>query len=354
MHTAQFKASAPLTSSKVDKELGIIRDVALMSVGVAHGSINGKPMATEVTLESLKAFYALLNGAPKKSHMMHGDDHAPTNAIGIFSGFYLDLKSEPATLRAAQFEAFKAFRENSKEEFETMFELAEKSPSDMALSADFDLNLEEREGGQPPVVMPTSIRSFDFVNEGAATPGLFEKNDIDEAAKKEQQRLKEVETQSQQSSKFNFLTMTKAVFAHFAANSKALPHIAKFAAEADEKATDQDIISKVELALSEDEQAAVIAERDALKAEVEALKAKVSELSPKAENEAALSKKVTDLETQVANYQKASRGRYQGAAPVNLGKGEGKEPVTITRAAFNAMPHDQRNAHMSAGGKITD
>ena len=85
MQSAQFKSSVPLTSTKVDRENGIIRDVALMSVGLACGSINGKPMETEVTLESLKALYALLSDGPKKSHMLHGEDHAPTNAIGIFS-----------------------------------------------------------------------------------------------------------------------------------------------------------------------------------------------------------------------------------------------------------------------------
>jgi hypothetical protein len=350
MPNAQYKSTIPLTSSKVDRELGIIRDVALMSVGTAHGSIDGKPMTTEVTLDSLKALYELLAGAPKKSHMLHGDDHAPTNAIGLFSGFYIDMQSDPVTLRAAQFEAFKAFRENSKKEFETMFELADKSPKDMAMSADFDLELGKRDG-LPPVVMPISVRSFDFVNEGAATPGLFEKNIIDEAAIKEQQRIKEIETQSQLNAKPTIFPM-KAIYAKFSDNTKALKRACQLAAETPDM-KEEDVIDKVDCEMADEAAAALVAERDALKAKVIELETKLAELNPKAEEAAELSKKVTDLEAKVAQFTK-TRGRF-GAHPVNLGVEQKEEKkLTATFAEFAAMDHTKKSEFSVNGGRIVD
>lgn len=136
----------------------------------------------------------------------------------------------------------------------------------------------------------------------------------------------------------------KAVFAHFAANPKALPFIAKFAAEADEKATDADIIAKVEGALSDEEQAAIVAERDDLKAKLAAAEAKIAELKPKAEKEAELSAQVAELSkksgeqaAQIAQFEKA-RSRY-GIRPVVTDKSEGEQKVELkgiarTAAAF--------------------
>lgn len=355
MPTAKFQASA-FAPSRVDKERGIIRDVALMSVGTAHGSIDGNPMATEITLESLQALYEVLANEPKKSHVLHGDDHSPTNPIGIFSGFYLDMKSDPVTLRASQFEAFKAFRENSKREFETMFELAETSPGDMAISADFDLALQDR-GELPPVVIPTSVRSFDFVNEGAATNGLFCKKIID-TSPASVQVAPVVETESQ-INKPNPILIMRKVFAHFSKRPAALPHIAKFAAEMPEDTKSEEVIAKVEMALSEEEQAALVAERDALKKQVGELSARLAELEPKKTELAALNAKHAELSAkhdaqtaELATLRKQT-ARF-GFTPIKTGAPEGKEVNTITRGAFDKLDHSARNAHMAAGGKITE
>ncbi len=349
MQNAQFKSTIPLASSKVDKETGIMRDVALMSVGIANGAIDGKPMATEVTLDSLKALYALLKDGPKKSHMLHGDDHAPDNAIGLFSGFYIDMNSSPVTLRASQFEAFKAYRENSKGEFATMFELAEKSPGDMAMSADFDLELKPN-GENPPIIMPLAVRSFDFVNQGAATAALFSQNLIDEAAKIEQQRLKEIETQSQLATKTTNFTV-KNIYAKFSANPKALTRACQLAAETPDM-KEEDVIDTVDAEMAAQDAAAILAERDALKKKVEELEAKLTALSPKEAEAAELAKKVTDLEAKVAVFQKA-RGRF-GALPVNLGT-EGKDvKKVVTTAEFAAMDNKAKMEFSTNGGRISD
>ena len=349
MQNAQFKSTIPLASSKVDKEKGIIRDVALMSVGVAHGSIDGKPMATEVTLESLQAFYQLLKDGPKKSYMLHGEDHAPDNAIGIFSGFYIDMQAIPVTLRAAQFEAFKAYRENFAAEFETMFELAEKSPKDMAMSADFDLELKDN-GVNPPIVIPVSVRSFDFVNEGAATPGLFSEKKIDSGDVSLTPSVTEIDSQSQQATKTTNFNV-KNIYAKFSANPRALTRACQLAAETPD-AKEEDVIDQVDGEMAAEAAADILAERDALKKKVEELESKLTALSPKEAEAAELAKKVTELEAKVANFQK-SRGRF-GALPVNLGT-EGKDiKKTVSLAEFSAMDNKAKMEFSTNGGRITD
>ncbi len=346
MPTAQYDLTAPLASSQVDAENGVIRDVALISVGEASGH------GQRIDRKTLEMFYALVKGKTVKAFLNHTDNPKPTEAVGIYSGFYLDLDAE-GVLRASQFQAFRAFRENNKAEFDTLFEMAADAPEAFGISANFFHDLEEATDGGNPYSRPTHVESFDIVCTPAANKALFSKKDVDDPAKEEQQPIKEIETQSQQASQFNFLTMTKAVFAHFAANSKALPHIAKFAAEADEKATDADIISKVELALSEDEQAALVKERDDLLSENSRLKGEIEALKPKADKEAELSKKVTDLEATVAKFEKASRGRYQGAAPVNTGRQDEPKKIT-TKAEFDAMTPTQKSEFSVNGGRITE
>jgi hypothetical protein len=331
-----------------------------MSVGTAHGSIDGKPMATEITLESLQALYEVLASEPKKSHVLHGDDHAPTNPIGIFSGFYLDMQSDPVTLRASQFESFRAFRENSKREFETMFELAEVAPGDMAISADFDLTLQDR-GDLPPVVIPTSVRSFDFVNEGAATNGLFCKKTVD-TSPASVQVAPVIETHSHlNKTKLNPILIMRQVFAHFSKRPAALPHIAKFAETMPEDAKPEDVIAKVEMSLSEEEQAALIAERDEYKKQVAELSARLAELEPKQTELAALnakhaelSKKADDQAVEIEGYKK-SRARF-GFTPIKTGApaADTAAAPVCTKAEFSAKTPAEKSEFSMKGGRISD
>jgi hypothetical protein len=145
--------------------------------------------------------------------------------------------------------------------------------------------------------------------------------------------------------------MLKSIFAHFAANPKALPLIAKFAAELPDDAKPEDVIDKVELALSDEEQAALVAERDALAVEVEALKAEIAALKPEADKAAELSAKVTEQADQIAQLSKRT-ARF-GIRPVNTGKPEVKEVKSLTRAEFSALNPVAQGEHVAAGGKIT-
>lgn len=343
MPTAKYQIASPLATSKVDPEAGLIRDVALVSIGEAAGH------GTRIDQKTLEMFYGLVSGQTVKAFINHSDNPKPTEAVGIYSGFYIDV--EAGVLRASQFQAFKAFRENDKEAYDTLFEMAATAPESFGISANFFLELEKATDGGDPYARPTHVESFDIVCTPAANRALFSKKVVDAPPVSVQPTKRLNETESQQAK--SQITM-KAIFAKFSTNPKALTRACQLAAEApaDKPIPDEEVIAKVEDEIAEEEIKAMREENVALKAKVAEYEAKLAEQAPKVEEAAALSTKVTELTAQVAQLSK-SRGRF-GAAPVNTGAPEGKEPVTITRAQFNALSHPARDAHMKAGGKITD
>ncbi len=339
---AKYQSAAPLATSKVDAEAGIIRDVALVSIGEAAGH------STRIDQKTLEMFYALVNGQTVKAFINHSDNPKPTEAVGIYSGFYIDVAA--GVLRASQFQAFKAFRENDTQAYDTLFEMAATAPESFGVSANFFLDLEKAADGGDPYARPTHVESFDIVCTPAANRALFSQKTID-TPPASVQVASVVETQSHLN-KNNPLSKMKSIYAKFATNPKALTRACQLAAEMPEGTKEEEIIDKVEEEVDAEAYAALVAERDALKATNAELSAKLAEQEPKVEEAAALSTKVSELTTQVAQLSKA-RGRF-GAAPINTGAAAGKEPVIITRTQFDAMPHNERNAHMAAGGKITE
>jgi len=329
--TVQYASAARIESSKVDIASGIIKDVALMTVGEASGHDQ------RIDQKTLEMFYALVKGKTVKAFINHTEDPRPTEAVGLYSGFYIDVDGAVPVLRASQFQALRSFKENSKGEFETLFEMADKAPESFGISANFYHELEDAEDGGNPYSRPTHVESFDIVCTPAANNALFSSKTLDVKEKQEQQRLKEIETQSQLGSKS--ISTMKAVFAHFKNNPKALAHIAKFAEAADEKTTDADLISKVEMALNDEEASALIAERDDLKAKVDArdaeiveLKAKIAELDPKAAEVVTLSAQVVDLKAQLSSKLRFGlpRAVNTGAAAAANDDGKKKEEKVVT------------------------
>lgn len=358
---AKFRTQPAISADKVDPVNGIIRDIALVSIGEAGG------WNLRADMKSLQGFFELISGKSVKAFLNHEDDPAPTEAVGLYSGFYID--AEAGVLRAAQFKAFKAFRDNDKQGYETLFEMAAEGADAFGTSAVFDYKKEAAEDGGSPFVRPIHVDSFDFVGAPAINSALFERGEkqnetksqevLDAEIKKAtQEKLNETQSQLTASLKSQFSTV-KTVFAHFSKRPAALPLIAKFAAEMPEDAKPEDVIAKVELALNEEEQAALVAERDALKAEVETLKKELDALKPKEAELAALSIKHAEL-SKKSDEQAAETAQLKkltarfGIKPIVTGAPEGKEAPTITRAQFNALSHPEREAHMKAGGKLTD
>jgi len=69
--------------------------------------------------------------------------------------------------------------------------------------------------------------------------------------------------------------------------------------------------------------------------------------------------KLTALETELAKITalltNGAAGAAGGNAPIQGAQGGGSNPVnTMTRAAFNQLPHAERNAFMAAKGKLEE
>jgi hypothetical protein len=332
---AKFRTQPAISADKVDPVNGIIRDVALVSIGEAGG------WNLRADMKSLQGFFELISGKSIKAFLNHEDDPAPTEAVGLYSGFYID--AEAGVLRAAQFKAFKAFRDNDKQGYETLFEMAAEGADAFGTSAVFDYKKEAATDGGSPFVRPIHVDSFDFVGAPAINTALFERgekqNEIKsqevldaEIEKSKQEKLNETQSQLNAALKSQFSTV-KTVFAHFSKRPAALPLIAKFAAEMPEDAKPEDVIAKVELALNEEEQAALVKERDdllaevqRLKGEVEALKPKEAELAELSVKHAELSKKSEEQGTEIEGYKK-SRARF-GIQPIVTEKNDATKKST--------------------------
>lgn len=358
---AKFRTQPAISADKVDPVNGIIRDVALVSIGEAGG------WNLRADMKSLQGFFELISGKSVKAFLNHEDDPAPTEAVGLYSGFYID--AEAGVLRAAQFKAFKAFRDNDKQGYETLFEMAAEGADAFGTSAVFDYKKEAAEDGGSPFVRPIHVDSFDFVGAPAINSALFSREqkliesqsqEVLDAEIKKATQEKQIETQSQQTAslKSQFSTV-KTVFAHFSKRPAALPLIAKFSAEMADDAKPEDVIAKVELALNEEEQAALVAERDALKSEVEALKAKIAELEPKEAELAALyvkhaelSKKSDEQAAETAQLKKLT-ARF-GIKPINTGAPEKDAVKPLSRAEWSKLTPAEQGEHFQKGGKLTD
>lgn len=322
----RYYNEAPLELTNVDQEAGILRNVALMSIGEAAGH------SCRVDLATLQGLFKLAQGKSIKAYLNHSYNPAPTEVIGVFSGIYIDNKK--GVLRASQFKALDAFKTHNRQAFDTLFELATTAPESFGVSVVIYQNLEDSEDGGSAYIRPISIDSADFVSSPAANKALFsQENPVDVLVKPIQEITPEaplpVAVEQEISTPppaahFKSNTM-KAIYSAFKSRPEALLKAVAYAAEAPEGTTDEQIVDKVQTEFDEADQAALIAERDALKIEVEALKAKIAELSPEAAKVEEMGKKIADQEGQIAELSK--RTRSFGTRPVNVGKPVADHPA---------------------------
>ena len=322
----RYYNDTPLELTNVDQEAGILRNVALMSIGEAAGH------GCRVDLTTLQGLFKLTQGKSIKAYLNHSYNPAPTEVVGVFSGIYID--NEKGVLRASQFKALDAFKTHNRQAFDTLFELATTAPESFGVSVVIYQDLEDAEDGGSAYIRPISIDSADFVSSPAANKALFsQENPIDVSEKPIQEIIPEAplpvaveQSLSTPPPAAHFKTNTmKSIYSAFKSRPEALLKAVAYAAEAPEGTTDEQIIDKVQAEFDEADQAALIAERDALKIEVEALKAKVAELSPEAAKVEEMGKKIADQEGQIAELSK--RTRSFGTRPINLGKPSADQPA---------------------------
>ena len=355
MKKVSYYNSAPLELTNVDQESGILRNVALMSIGEAEGH------GCRVDMATLQGLFGLTQGKSIKAFLNHSYNPAPTEVVGVFSGIYID--NDKGVIRASQFKALDAFKTHNRQAYDTLFELAITAPESFGVSVCIYQNLEPATDGGNDYIRPTAIDSADFVSAPAANKALFSnKAGIDVSENQIQNETQEAplpvvaveQNTSTPPAAYNTITMSKAIYSAFKDRPEAIIKAIKYAAEAPEGTTEEQVVGAVQEQLDAEDQAALIAERDALKAEVEALKAKVAELSPKAESADEMGKKVAEQEAQIAELSR--RTRNFGVRPLNLGKpvAEAKAALTCSPAEFSAKTPSEKMKFSREGGRIVE
>lgn len=351
----RYYNDAPLELTNVDQEAGILRNVALMSIGEAAGH------GCRVDLTTLQGLFKLTQGKSIKAYLNHSYNPAPTEVVGVFSGIYID--NEKGVLRASHFKALEAFKTHNRQAFDTLFELAITAPESFGVSVVIHRDLEDAEDGGSAYIRPRAIDSADFVSRPAANKALFSQEKPIDVSEKPIQEITpeaplpvavEQSLSTPPASKTNrTLSMSKLIYSAFKSRPEALIKAVAYAAEAPEGTTDEQIVDKVQAEFDEADQAALIAERDALKAEVEILKAKIAELSPEAAKVAELSAKITEQAGQLAEFSKRT-ARF-GVRPVAIKPVvEDKPAPVLTRAQFAALDPKAQGEHFAANGKLIE
>ena len=351
----RYYNDAPLELTNVDQEAGILRNVALMSIGEAAGH------GCRVDLATLQGLFKLAQGKSIKAYLNHSYNPAPTEVVGVFSGIYID--NEKGVLRASQFKALDAFKTHNRQAFDTLFELATTAPESFGVSVVIYQNIEDAADGGSAYIRPISIDSADFVSSPAANKALFsQENPVDVSAEAIQETIPEaplpvaVEQSLSTPLAANInrtLSMSKALYSAFKDRPEALLKAVAYAAEAPDGTTDEQIVDKVQTEFDAADQEALIAERDGLKAKVAELEAKIAELSPEAAKVAELSAKIAEQAGQLAEF--AKRTARFGVRPVAIKPvAEDKPAPVLTRAQFAALDPKAQGEHFAARGKLIE
>ena len=178
-----FKCFQVTELSSVDPARGVMSDVSIIQAGEAKGH------GILVTQKSLRGAVNLLQGTRLPAYVTHTNAMGDrlTEEIGFFEGFYLDGDR----IRAREFHALETFKKYKPEQFDKLFEMAQKLPENFGISLVFEARLfwelpdgeeEDFQGmsARPedalhdiPSVEMVSIQSADFVDNPAANSSLF-------------------------------------------------------------------------------------------------------------------------------------------------------------------------------------
>ena len=317
---------------------------------------------------TLETFNAQLTGRPLKAYVTHGWGDPTLNEVGLWSQSRIDEEGTDPQLRA-DFASLDAWKKHSPAEFDTLFELAAKAPTEFGASLSFRFSLAwVRKDGtelatqpswratpgkfervfEPPApsdavrAMPSvraiEVYSADFVDTPAANDGLLREQQVDAPAKV----IPPVVSQPKPIS----MKLAAEIYAKFSDHPKRLARALELH-KTDEALSLDAIVSKVDHERTEGELAELRAGHATLtKANEDAtakLKAKDTEI-------AALKEQATkDAET-IAAFRKG------GAEPVKTGAGggEGAGDSTMARVEWAKLSAGKQHDFITKGGKLTD
>tara|TARA_R110000772_G_scaffold148764_1_gene259316 strand:+ start:2038 stop:2946 length:909 start_codon:yes stop_codon:yes gene_type:complete len=186
MDSIKFEAQIARTGS-IDLEAGTIKGVSLISTPEAKGHGMG------IDQKSIESFQAATEGKMIKAYYTHNDNEA-FDTIGLWQNFEIIADGEETKL-TGDFEALDSWKENRKEEFDALFELAEKAPEAFGVSAEFtgskvfyseeeEIEYSGQEEAGKLFARASEVQAFSIVATPAANPtGLF--SEKSEAPKEE-------------------------------------------------------------------------------------------------------------------------------------------------------------------------
>ena len=127
----QFEFKQPVaTNGKVDFDAGIITGVSLISTPEAKGH------NIKIDAQTIQSFYDAVDGQSIKAYYRHDPENDALSTIGLWTEFKI-VEDEEYTKLTANFVALDSWRENHADQFQALFELAEKAPEAFGVSAEF-------------------------------------------------------------------------------------------------------------------------------------------------------------------------------------------------------------------------
>jgi hypothetical protein len=184
-----------LDNKVIDKALGIIKGVSLISTPEAKGH------NLKIDEKSIESFYNALEGKPVKAYYTHSPSNDALSSIGLWENFEI-VQEENFTKLTGTFKALDSWKKHHADEFDAFFELAEKAPEELGVSAEFvgtkviykdgeELEYVDQENAEV-FARATEVQAFSIVAEPSANPtGLFSKKDSEELASQLQELSKE-------------------------------------------------------------------------------------------------------------------------------------------------------------------
>lgn len=127
----QFEFKQPVAENgKVDFDAGIITGVSLISTPEAKGH------NIRIDAQTIQSFYDAVDGQSVKAYYRHDPENDALSTIGLWTEFKI-VEDEQYTKLTANFIALDSWRENHADQFQALFELAEKAPEAFGVSAEF-------------------------------------------------------------------------------------------------------------------------------------------------------------------------------------------------------------------------
>lgn len=377
-----LRAVATLAKNAVDAAAGTIKGVSLLTAdreAAGHG--------VWIDRRTLDTFKAQLDGRPLKAYATHGSwcMDGTLDEVGLWQNPQIDETGGAPQLRE-DFFALDAWKKHCAAEFDTLFELATKAPTEFGASLSFRFSLVwvNADSSEVPTVrkfryssdrgyeqffeppatatalraMPsvraTEVYSADFVDDPAANDGLFRAGtSVDGPAKG-------VFPVTLPPTAF---AMLKDLYAKFSANPALLAAAIKLHTE-NEKLTLSEIVGKVEGEAKDTELTQLRASALTAKADLDAfatLKQTVSTEEAKltaAGFKAADGKTLVDLALAAlkeANDALATFRKDGGAARVNIPTTpDGKTASEMKRADWSKLPAKDQTKFILGGGILTD